>query len=205
MNPSGCGPPAPSLRGRRKGGIGSGRPQTAPSGRPIGDATAAQLQGPSPQSNRGAPEPRGPQGPSLSPLPLSPPTDGARPGPHPEPTAREAAPADASDPSATAFAAAARGGDMQMSQRSLHRRAAQAQVDAVPWCASAGGSHRALLHRRAVRFVRRTLLRRKISLLSAAITAAGKRQQRRRRRAPVCLFGFTCARNRPWSLRERFA
>lgn len=129
MNPSGCSPPAPSLRGRRKGGIGSTRPQTAPSGRSAGTRQSCSSKG---RAHRAIAGPLGPQRPSPSSSPQSPPTDGARSGPHPEPTARGTAPADASDPSATAFAAAAGGGDMQMSQRSLHSLATQAQVEAVP-------------------------------------------------------------------------
>lgn len=156
MNPFGCGPPAPGLRGRRKRGSrapeAADRP-TRPT-RPGRGRRAAR--GPSPRRNRG-----GTRGPLRA--EPEPPDPGAHPpttrgaGPHPEPTECGVAPADARAPAttfATAPAAAARGGDMQMSQRSLQRRAAQAQVHPAPWRACAGGRGRALRYRRATCFFR---------------------------------------------------
>lgn len=93
MNPFGCGPPAPGLRGRRKGGLGPQRPQTAPPGRPVRDAAVVQPEGRARGAIAGTRGPLGAEPEPRAPGTHPPTTRGA--GPHPEPTECGVAPADA--------------------------------------------------------------------------------------------------------------
>lgn len=76
MNPFGCGPPAPGLRGRRKGGLGPRRPQTVPPGRPVRDAAVVQPEGRARGAIGGDTGPA--SGRARAPRPRGPPTDNAR-------------------------------------------------------------------------------------------------------------------------------
>lgn len=88
---------------------------------------------------------------------------------------------------------------MQISQRSPQRRAAQAQVQAAPWCASARGRYRALSHRRASRFFKVDAPEaKKFHCRRAAITENILEKVAETSPPRTCLpLDFTCARSHP--------
>lgn len=158
------------LRSKKRGRRAS-KAADRPPVRPGRDASAAQSEG---RARCAIVETRGSRDRAQTPnLRAHPPTTPG-PGPHPEPTARGAAPATASGSSPAA--ATARGGDMQISQRSPQRRAAQAQAAAEPQGTGAGGRRQSLSRRRTAQPSRQTLSRQKISLPGRAATGSDRKK-----------------------------